>query len=108
MIENMTRDEFIDYWNLEDDTIILEPWDDFKNGIIGVTDDKCHIVYGYNKLTEWLSNEYEKEWNEKEHLEDEEKPDFLLDAIEFIDYNTCKAIPHMNVEFRPIIIYEQE
>ena len=61
---------------------------DFLDAIIGISDDG-HLVYSYSKMVESLmlteSMGYE-------------------DAVEFIDYNTVRAIPYMG-EYAPIIVY---
>ena len=61
---------------------------DFDDAIIGVTDDS-RIVYDYDKMVESLA-----------------KQDSIteLEAIEFIDYNTLRAIPYAG-ECAPIVMY---
>lgn len=56
----MTKDELNEKildWNIEDETIILEPQETFNKGLIGVTEDKCHLIYSYIKLTEAMATE---------------------------------------------------
>lgn len=36
----MTIEEFIETYQLEEGCMILEPWEDFKGGIVGVTEDR--------------------------------------------------------------------
>lgn len=95
-------------WNVENETIVLEPREDFNEGIIGVTEDKCHLVYSYQKLTESLAKKYEKEFyeNNPENINKSELNDFLQEACEWVDYNTIRSLPYMNEKYRPIIIYE--
>ena len=72
-----------------DQMIVLEG-DEFADGCIGYTDD-YHLVYSYDKLVESLGNVYGSE----------------EDAIEWLDYNTMRAIPYMSNEgLEPIIIHE--
>ena len=99
MVTEMTKDDFINEYLLEDGTVILEDWDTFHKGIIGVTDDHCHIIYGYNKLTEALADSY----MQTESINQEEA---MLMAIDWIEYNTIRAIPYMDKEYRPIIAIE--
>ena len=99
--------DIIDEWHIDEETIILEPQDVFNEGIIGVSEDKNHLIYSYQKLTDSLAESYEKEFyeNNKEPNEDE-IPDFVQDACEWLDYNTIRALPYMDSEHCPIIMYE--
>lgn len=102
----MTKDELnkkILDWNIEDETIILEPQETFNKGLIGVTEDKCHLIYSYTKLTEAMATE---EFEKKESDDERTFEDFLNEACEWIDYNTIRSVPYMNEKYRPIIIYE--
>ena len=60
----------------------------YDTAIIGVTDDN-RAVYDYNKMVEWLIN--------TEGFTEEE-------AVEWIDYNTLRAIGYFG-EDAPIIMY---
>ena len=62
---------------------------DFIHAIIGVSNDG-RLVYSYSKMVECLMH--------SEKMSDEE-------AIEFLDYNTLRAIPYMG-EKAPIILYK--
>lgn len=102
----MTKEELkekIDEWGIEDDTIILEPQEDFNCGIIGITEDKCHLIYSYTKLTEGMA---EKEFKNKKPEDERTLEDCLNEACEWVDYNTIRAIPYMDVNHAPIIMYE--
>ena len=94
--------DLFEIWNLEDGAIILEPQEDFNKGIIGVSEDKCHIIYSYQKLTESLAESY------KNYEKDENKTieDYIDEASEWIDYNTIRSISYFDKEYAPIIIYE--
>lgn len=74
---------------LEDSIILDNP--SFDNSIIGFTDNG-NLVYDYNRMV-------------VEFAEENGVTDF--EAIEFIDYNTIRAIPYMG-EQKPIIIYRFE
>lgn len=102
----MTTQEICDKYNIEEPIIFFEPSEVFNKGILGVTEDHKHVVYGYYTLAAALAEDYEQEWNNKEHNNDEEKPDFYSDAMEWIDYNTIGSLPGCNPEICPIIIYE--
>ena len=60
----------------------------YDDALIGVTDDN-RAVYDYNKMVEWLINE--EDFTEEE-------------AVEWIDYNTIRAIGYFG-EDAPIIMY---
>ena len=61
---------------------------DFIDAIVGISDDG-RLVYSYSKMVESLM------------LSDKMSYD---DAVEFIDYNTVRAVPYMG-EHAPIIVY---
>ena len=102
----MTRKEICEYYNLEEPIIFFNPEEVFDKGILGVSEDKRHVIYGYYTLATTLAEDFRKEWEKEKHNEDEEVPDFMLDAFEFIDKNTIGTIPYLDEEKAPIIIYE--
>lgn len=97
------REDFVNDWNMEDDAIFLDPPEEFDGGIIGVTEDKCHIVYSYDKLVESIAKAYKEYAKGKTEETDE---DFISQAAEWIDFNTLRQLPYMDQEHVPIIIYE--
>lgn len=73
-----------------DEIIVLEG-DEFADGCIGVSVNNC-AVYSYDKLIESLCKH--NNWES-------------TDAIEWIEYNTLRALPYMaSVGNPPIIIYD--
>ena len=112
----MTREEFIENYSLEDETVILEDWDTFKSGIIGITEDHKHIVYSYEKLAEGLALAYQKDYKEGKYpvkleeglSEDEMFQEFYQDAIDWIEVNTLGGIEYCDSEYKPIIIFETD
>ena len=110
----MTKEEFIKNYSLEDGTVILEDWDTFKSGIIGITEDHKHIVYSYEKLAEGLALAYQKDYKEGKYpvkleeglTEDEMFHEFYQDAIDWIEVNTLPTLLYLDKEFAPIIIFE--
>lgn len=60
----------------------------YDDALIGVTEDG-RAVYDYEKMIEWLMNE--EEWTDNE-------------AVEWIEYNTIRAIPYFG-DGAPIIMY---
>lgn len=60
----------------------------YDDACIGVSDDG-RAIYDYEKMIEWLMDE--ENWSDEE-------------AVEWIEYNTLRALPYMG-EGRPIIMY---
>ena len=73
-----------------EDVIIFENYS-YDDALIGVTEDG-RAVYDFDKMVRWLV--------ETEDFTDEE-------AIEWIEYNTIRALPYMGDE-APIIMYPLE
>lgn len=70
-----------------DDTVIFDN-PSFDNSIIGYTDEG-RLVYDYDRMVEELASD--------DNIT-------LEEAMEFIDYNTIRAIPYAG-EKAPIIVY---
>ena len=70
------------------DTIILNSHA-YDNSIVGITPDGI-LVYDFNKMVD-------------EYVEDEGCDEF--DAVEWVEYNTLRALPYMG-ERKPIIIMD--
>lgn len=96
-------DELIDIWGIDENAIVLEPRDYFDKGLIGVTEDKQHLIYSYQKLTAGNAAE---EFTNKEKDDERTYDDFLSEACENVDYNTVRSLPYMDADYRPILIYE--
>ena len=74
-----------------DDMIILEG-DEFADGAVGISYGN-HVVYDYQKLIESLSKH--NNWTEEE-------------AMEWLDYNTLRALPYMKADGKePIIMIDR-
>lgn len=63
----------------------------YDDALIGISEDN-RAIYDYNKMVEWLMNE--------EGFSD-------IEAIEWIDYNTIRALHYMGNQ-APIIMYPLE
>ena len=63
----------------------------YDDALIGISEDN-RAIYDYNKMIEWLMKE--ESFTE-------------MEAIEWIDYNTIRALPYMG-DSRPIIMYPIE
>ena len=70
-----------------EDVIVLTDYD-YEDAIVGVTSDD-RVVYDYDKMVEWLC--------EKENFTAEE-------AVEWIDYNTIRALPYAG-DKGPLIMF---
>lgn len=90
----MTKAEFLNAYSINDNTIVLEPWEEYEKGIIGITEDRKRIIYGYLKLIDSLLTA----WDMPE--EDSQE------AIDWIEYNTIRSLPYLPEEYRPIICFE--
>jgi len=71
--------------------IVLLKDESYDSALIAVTDD-CRAVYSYDKMVEW--------YMEKNGCDAD-------DAMEWIDYNTLRAIPYAG-EKAPIVVKELE
>ena len=71
------------------DTVVLEN-PSYLNAIIGITDEGA-LCYSYEKMIDCLM--------EEDKMEQE-------DAMEFINYNTIRALPYASsMGVRPIVVY---
>lgn len=81
-------DAYVDEMGFEEETLILDNHD-YDKSIIGITEDG-RLIYDFNKMVE-------------EFAEDEECDE--TEAIEWLEYNTLRALPYMG-DRAPIIIQE--
>ena len=79
--------EYIEDYEIEEDVILLENHT-YDNSVIGITEDG-RLIYDYEKMI-------------KEFMKDEGCSE--TEAIEWLEYNTLRAIPYMG-ERAPIIMY---
>lgn len=73
-----------------EDVIILSNYS-YDDALIGISEDG-RAIYDYYKMVEWLMRE--------ENFTEEE-------AIDWIDFNTIRALPYMGA-YAPIIMYPIE
>lgn len=76
--------------NMYDDTVIFKDYD-YEDAFVGVSEDG-RAIYDYDIMVSWLVET-------KGYTEEE--------AIEWIEYNTMRALPYMG-DMRPIILYHLE
>ena len=78
--------------NIKDESILLENYS-YDSAIIGATKEGS-VLYDYDLMIQWL----------------QETEDFSYDdAVEWIEYNTLRAIPYMyNHGIAPTIVYKDE
>jgi len=114
MILFMDKEEFLQKAQLQDGAVLLEDWDDFSGGIVGVTPDRCHVVYGYSELVASLTLAYIRGFLNNPSLFNEclndhgtfTTEDAAQMAVEWIDYNTLGALCNVPESSRPIIDLE--
>lgn len=75
----------------EDRPLILDN-SAYDNSIIGISNDN-RLVYDYDKMVEEYSTDNECS---------------IEEAIEWIDYNTIRALSYNSDEHKPIIIYNRQ
>lgn len=63
----------------------------YKDAIVGLSNDDNHVIYSYNKFRDCLV---------KEGMTSEE-------AEDWISYNTLRALPYMG-KYAPILMYDIE
>ena len=73
-----------------DDTVVLES-PDYLSAIVGITEDG-RLIYSYDLMIEHLMKVDQMEYE---------------DAMEFIDYNTIRALPYAG-EKAPVVMYSIE
>ena len=76
--------------NDHEDTVVLES-PDYLSAIVGISEEG-RLIYSYDKMVEHLMK--------VENMDVEE-------AMEFIDYNTIRALPYAG-EMAPIVLYDIE
>jgi len=86
----MTIKEQLEKYYIEDEetSIILFENPNYDNAFVGLTLEGDRAVYDYNKMVEHLMTEDNMDYDE---------------AVEFIDYNTLRALPYMG-DKGPLII----
>jgi hypothetical protein len=90
-VHERTAKEMLDERGYDTSSIMLFENESYDSALIGVTDDD-RAVYSYDKMVEWYVN--------KNSCSVEE-------AMEWIDYNTLRAIPYAGAK-APIVIKELE
>lgn len=82
----MERKDLTEYLeSIGEETVVLEP-EYLDNAIIGISDDN-RLIYGYEQLIDCFSKNEDMTYEE---------------AIEWVDYNTLRALPYMGAK-APII-----
>lgn len=83
--ESLVREKLVDMGH-EDAVVFDDP--EYDAAIIGVTEDG-NVIYDYDRMVGCLMDADGMSWEE---------------AVEFIDYNTLRAIPYAP-DPKPIVIY---
>ena len=77
-------------FDIDENAVVLEPRRIFDPAIIGTEASSGRAVYGYSRLVRQLTKNHGMTYDE---------------AVEFLDYNTMRAIPYMG-EMAPIIVFD--
>lgn len=83
----MSNRELLLDMGYEDMVVFENP--DYDEAIMGVTAGEDRVVYSYTKMVECLM--------ERDNMTADE-------AMEFIDYNTIRALPYM--QGAPVVVYD--
>ena len=67
MSKFMTTAEILDKFSIEEPVYFFKPYEVFNKGILGVSEDNKHIIYGYYTLAAALAEDFEKDWNKENH-----------------------------------------
>ena len=89
---DFTKEQLVKYLQdleLPQPSILFES-PDYFTAIVGVDLNTGSVIYDYNKMIEFLM--------ETDGMEE-------IEAIEFIEYNTVRAIPYFVEGVRPTIVY---
>ena len=81
-------DAYVQEMQFDEETLILENHD-YDKSIVGITEDG-RLIYDFNKMVQ-------------EFMEDEDCDE--TEAIEWLEYNTLRALPYMG-ERAPIVVIE--
>lgn len=94
-------DAFCDENGFED-TLILDG-ESYDEAIIGVSHDG-RLIYDYNKMVACLAKRYAKQYAKDGDDHSDDDPE--TDAVEWIDYNTKRALLYMESQGKAPIILE--
>lgn len=98
----MTKALFYEKNQIDDDVVCIEPWDDYVNAIIGMSENHRHIFYDYIKLVEITAKSFRDEYYKQNHSNEEVAPDFDFDAAEWVDCNM--SFGDFTEDKQPIVI----
>ena len=97
----MTKESFLAHHNVKDNAIVLEDWNVFSKGIVGVTDDG-RIVYNYDLTAIALAENFAGV--PLETLDQDTRNDFMDQAYEWLDYNTFGMIDTLSEDVKPVFV----
>lgn len=93
----MINQKVRDYLNETVDECIIFEDPAFDNSIIGVSDDGKHVIYDYEKMV--------KEFVDDNNISDDDG-EGIMEAVDFIDYNTIRALNYMSDDNKPIVVMD--
>jgi hypothetical protein len=91
-----TAEEIIEYVSDNNPNAAIFTYPDFNDAIVGWVENSHGfpvVCYSYYMMVESLAQDYE----------DSEDP--IMDAFEWIDYNTLRTLPYIDEIGRPVILY---
>lgn len=99
----MTKLEICELLKIEDPIFFFELEDLFNKGIIGVSEDNKHVIYGCYKLADALAEYYKQEDSDSKS-----ERDYYSEAWDYIDSNVIPTADRLAVkeENFPIVICE--
>jgi len=93
----MINQKVRDYLNETVNECIIFEDPSFDNSIIGVSDDGKHVIYDYEKMV--------KEFVNDNNISDDDG-EGVMEAVDFIDYNTIRALNYMSDDNKPIVVMD--
>lgn len=93
----MTRQEICDELCIEEPVMFPAP-ECLDEAIVGITEDKCHLIYNYSCLVAAFAADFAK-------TDGGVLDDYLDEAVEWIDCNTLRSLPFQDQSIVLIIMY---
>lgn len=90
----MSYEDLYELGFVEDEAVVLDPREIFNKAVVVVSVDGRHLIYDYELAAEALQNA-----NSEGDAFD------LQEAIEYLEFNTLRALEYVPTEFRPIVVH---
>ena len=91
-----------------DGAVVLDPpeWDKAIVGIWLTAEEEAAAVYDYKKLVQIIANGFALALASAEQGNDEDDPELM--AVEWIEFNTMRALPYMGPRAPHILTFDEE